>query len=314
MSGNLVDPELVEALELWPDMVVDADIMAMMRAAEVPDTSLPSPAPALVERFIPGPADNPNLRVLMADPAPGGTGRPAVLHVHGGGYVFGTPEMSAAFIQTLAMTIGGPVVSVDYRLAPETPFPGSLEDNYAALRWLAGAGAAELGIDPARIAIAGESAGGGHCAILAIAARDRGGPAIAYQLLTYPMIDDRAGSTRDIPGHIGRHVWQPGSNVFGWASFLGQDPGLETVPEGSVPARVDNLMGLPPAWIGCGALDMFIAEDLDYACRLIEAGVPCEVLVVPGAWHGFDMLAPDAAVSRQFSTARLDALKRGLGV
>lgn len=313
MSSNPVDPELVEALSVWPDMVIDADVMAMMRAAEVPDTSLPAPAPALVERILPGPADNPRLRVLIADPAPGGTGRPAVLHIHGGGYIFGTPEMSAGFIQTMAMNIGGPVVSVDYRLAPETRYDGSIADNYAALEWLAGAGAAELGVDPARIAVAGESAGGGHAALLALAARDRGGPAIAFQLLTYPMIDDRTASTRPVPGHIGRHVWQGASNVFGWESFLGEPAGQDTVPAGGVPARVEDLTGLPPAWIGCGALDLFIAENLEYARRLIEAGVPCEMLVVPGAYHGFDMFAAESRVGRQFNAARLDALKRGVG-
>jgi acetyl esterase/lipase len=312
MNAGTVDPELVEGLAIFPDMVIGHEAMLMMRAAEVPDTSLPAPAPVLVERFLPGPADNPRLRVLIADPSPGGTGRPAVLHIHGGGYIFGTPEMSAAFIQTMAMAIGGPVVSVDYRLAPETLQAGSVADNYAALEWLAGEGAAELGVDPARIAVAGESAGGGHATILAITARDRAGPRIAFQLLTYPMIDDRTGSSRPVPAHIGRHVWQAGSNVFGWESFLGAPVGQEDAPDGIVPARVEDLSGLPPAWIGCGALDLFIAENLEYARRLIEVGVPCEMLVVPAAYHGFDNFAPGSRVGRQFNAARLDALKRGV--
>jgi acetyl esterase/lipase len=205
------------------------------------------------------------------------------------------------------------VVSVDYRLAPETPFPGALEDNYAALKWM-NLNAASLGIDPKRIAIGGESAGGGHAAMLAIAAQDRGEYALAFQLLIYPMLDDRTGSTKPAPEHIGHFLWNSGSNRFGWESLLGMAPGSANPPAGSVPARVKDLSGLPPTFIGVGALDLFVDEDVDYARRLIAAGVPTELLVVPGAYHGFNGLVPKASVSVRFNAQALNALKRGWGL
>lgn len=321
MKLDFVDPELIPVLAAWPDAVLDADTLALFRDFQMPFEPLPPPAPQVVERVIPGPADNPRLRVLICDPAPGpapGTkGRAAILHMHGGGYVMGTADLTSASVQRFAIDVGIPVISVDYRLAPETLWSGSLADNYAALLWLAGEGGTELGIDPARIAVAGESAGGGHAAILAIAARDRGGPAVAFQLLTYPMIDDRTGAHdscgRPVPDHIGQHVWTAASNRFGWASFLGQEAGLDSAPHGAVPARVENLSGLPPAWIGCGALDLFIEEDLEFARRLVAAGVPTEFTLSPGAFHGFESFAPEARVSAKFIANRLEALKRALG-
>ena len=169
-----------------------------------------------------------------------------------------------------------------------------------------------LGIDPKRIAIGGESAGGGHAAMLAIAARDRGEFPIAFQLLVYPMLDDRTGATVEPPTHVGQFVWNAGSNRFGWASLLGQAPGLKTVPAGSVPARVVDLVGLPPAFIAVGGLDLFAAENISFAARLNAAAVPVELLVVPGAYHAFDALVPNAQVSRQFRSALVAALKRGM--
>ncbi|MGO8793238.1 MAG: alpha/beta hydrolase fold domain-containing protein [Candidatus Sulfotelmatobacter sp.] len=188
------------------------------------------------------------------------------------------------------------VVSVDYRLAPETHFPGSLEDNYAALRWLY-TNADTLGIDRKRIAIGGESAGGGHAAALAIAARDRKEFPILFQLLIYPMLDDRTGSTRPVPPGIGEFVWNATSNRFGWTSLLGVPAGSPTVPAGAVPARVENVAGLPPAFISVGAIDLFAGEDIEYGRRLLEAGVPTELHVIPGAYHGYNLLAPQTTVS-----------------
>src|SRR5207302_7809118 len=148
--------------------------------------------------------------------------------------------------------------------------------------------AAELGVDRSRIAVMGESAGGGHAAMLAIAARDRGEIPLAYQALIYPMLDDRTGSSRKTPPYQGAVIWTPQKNRFGWSSLLGAPAGSAQAPYGAVPARVENLRGLPPAYIGVGSIDLFIDEDVEYARRLIDAGVLVTLNVVPGGFHGFD--------------------------
>jgi acetyl esterase/lipase len=247
--------------------------------------------------------------VYVINAAASEVARPAILHIHGGGYVLGSAVEGIPMLQRVAREHDCVIVTVDYRLAPETRFPGSLEDNYAALKWLH-ASAKSLGVDPTRIAVMGESAGGGHAAMLAIAARDRGEVPIAFQVLIYPMLDDRTGSTRHVPAHIGAYMWTPLSNQFGWSSLLGVPAGSKTVPAGAVPARVENLAGLPPAFIGVGAIDLFVEEDVDYARRLINAGVPTELCVVPGAYHGFDFLAPEASGSKAFRAAWNAALAK----
>jgi triacylglycerol lipase len=184
-----------------------------------------------------------------------------------------------------------------------------VEDCYAALQWLH-ANAGELGVDPARIAIRGESAGGGLAAALALLARDRGGPAIAHQNLIYPMLDDRTCITR-LPAHLGAFVWTPQANAFGWRSLLGQEPGAADISPYAAPARAEDLAGLPPAFIAVGALDLFLIEDMDYARRLIEAKVATELHVYPSAYHGFDVL-PDAAPVRQMKKDAVGALRKAL--
>jgi acetyl esterase/lipase len=229
--------------------------------------------------------------------------------VHGGGFVMGSAKGSLHVAQDLALSLDCVIVTVDYRLAPETPFPGSLEDNYAALKWLYSS-AAELGVDRSRIAVMGESAGGGHAAMLAIAARDRGEVPLAFQALVYPMLDDRTGSTRDVPPHVGTLIWTPQSNRFGWSSLLGVPAGSRRIPYGAVPARVENLRNLPPAFIGVGSIDLFVEEDIAYAGRLIGAGVATELNVVPRAYHGFEVAVPKAGVSVRFKAALNGALAR----
>ena len=304
---TLVDPELLEPLKAMPKLVVNAETLAKIRSAP-PFPLLPPPAPQPVSRRIPGPQGAPDVALVHFDPTPGSKNRPAMLYIHGGGYVSGTASFFGNLLQKMAMECGGLVVSVDYRLAPETRFPGSLEDNYAALRWLH-ANSGSLGVDPSRIAIGGASAGGGHAAALAIVARDRKEVPIAFQLLIYPMLDDRTGSTHKVPPHIGTFVWTAENNVFGWTSLLGVPAGSTTVPAGSVPARVESLAGLPPAFIAVGSIDLFVEEDIDYAKRLIAAGVPTELLVLPGAYHGFDLLVPNASVTRRFNQAWLSAIR-----
>lgn len=308
----LVDPELLAMAKALPQNTITKATLPMMRArAGMPPKPVPAPQPVM--KTIPGPKGAPDVSVMVIDGTGGQKGCPAYLHMHGGGFVGGRVDANPASLQDIAATCAALVVSVDYRLAPETAFPGALEDNYAALKWM-NLNAASLGIDPKRIAIGGESAGGGHAAMLAIAARDRGEYAIAFQLLIYPMLDDRTGSTKPAPDHIGHFLWNKGSNRFGWESLLGMAPGSANPPVGSVPARVRDLSGLASTFISVGALDLFVDEDVDYARRLIAAGVPTELLVVPGAYHGFNGLVPKAAVSLRFNAQALNALKRGWGL
>jgi acetyl esterase/lipase len=216
-------------------------------------------------------------------------------------------------LQQIAKDHDCTVVSVDYRLAPETPFPGALEDNYAALKWLY-ANAESLGVDRKRIAVMGESAGGGHSATLTMAARDRGEVPILFQLLIYPMLDDRTGSTRAVAPHIGAFIWTRQANRFGWDVLLGVPAGSRSVPRGSVPARATDLHGLPPTYIGVGALDLFVDEDIEFARRLVNAGVPTELYVAPGAYHGFFFLVPNATISKRFDESYNAALARAFAL
>jgi len=188
---------------------------------------------------------------------------------------------------------------VNYRLAPEHPYPAPVEDCYSALTWLSRLPS----VDPARLAIGGASAGGGLAAALALLARDRGEVDLTAQLLVYPMIDDHTVQRTDLD-HPGHRLWNQSSNRFGWRAYLG-----DADPDVAVPARRDDLAGLPPAWIGVGTLDLFHDEDLAYAERLRAAGVPCEVVVVQGAFHGFDGTAPKAAVSQSFFASQCALLK-----
>ena len=189
---------------------------------------------------------------------------------------------------------------MEYRLAPEHPYPAPLEDCYSALTWLAGLAS----VDARRVVIGGASAGGGLAAALALLARDRAEVAPLFQLLAYPMLDDRSSAS----GHSRDHrLWNARSNRFGWAAYLG---GAD--PEVAVPGRRTDLRGLPPAWIGVGTHDLFHDEDLAYAERLRAAGVPCQVDVIPGAFHGFDMWAPKAQVSQRFFGTQCDSLRAAL--
>ncbi len=309
---SYVNPELREPLQglltKFPMPDLNAATLPMQRQVETQWSFPLLSEPAVQEKMIEGPAGSPKIRVYVAGTSPGAS-KPAVLHIHGGGYVTGTAAAEKRPLQDLVIAHDCVGVSVDYRLAPETHFPGSLEDNYAALHWLF-SNAKELGVDTKRIAIKGESAGGGHAAALAIAARDRGEIPICLQVLIYPMLDDRTGSTRHLPPYIGHYIWTESKNRFGWSSLLGVPAGSNKVPEGSVPARVADLKGLPATFIGVGSIDLFAPEDLEYARRLVLAGVPTELSLVSGAFHGFDIIVPDAAISRQFHIAWNDALKR----
>lgn len=272
----------------------------------------PRATPAWVKRQIPGAKGHREVTVYVINASPEHK-RPALLHTHGGGFVIGSAQSSIHDLQEICEALDCMAVTVEYRLAPETTYQGSIEDNYAALTWLH-AHAAELGADPARIAVIGESAGGGHAALLAITARNRGEVPVAFQCLTYPMLDDRTGSSRATRPHIGQLIWTPASNRFGWGAFLGMAPGGPRVPARAVPARTVDLKGLPPAFIGVGSIDLFVDEDMDYARRLNAADVPTELIVVPGAFHGFDAIGAGTGIVQWFKTARLNALRTGLKI
>ena len=226
---------------------------------------------------------------------------PALLWIHGGGYLLGSPEQDDALCRRYVGRLGIVVAAVRYRLAPQHPYPIPVEDCYQVLTWLAGL----PGVDRDRIAIGGASAGGGLTAALAFLARDRGEVTPVLQVLSYPMLDDRTvDPALDRPGF---RLWNARSNRLGWTSYLGgADPAV------AVPARRTDLAGLPPAWLGVGTLDLFFAEDMAYADRLNAAGVPCDVHPVPGAFHGFDALAPDAAVSQAYFDSTCASLGRAL--
>jgi len=225
---------------------------------------------------------------------------PALLWIHGGGYVIGTAQQDDRLCHQFSARLGITVASVDYRLAPEHPYPVPLEDCYTALTWLAGLPA----VDRGRIAIGGASAGGGLAAALALLARDRGEVTPIFQLLAYPMLDDRSSTAADKPNY---RLWNTQSNHFGWTAYLG-----DADPQIAVPARRDDLSGLAPAWIGVGTNDLFRDEDLAYAERLRSAGVPCAVEVVPGVFHGFDVIVSKAQVSQRFFDSECDSLRAAL--
>lgn len=306
-TNALVHPELLAALVDWPTLEFSDEVLPLARSRPALDP-IPAPMPQPVLRTIPGPAGAPDVTVVIVDPNPGTSGRPVLVHTHGGGYIMENPGLYP-IIQTIAHVCQCVVVSVLYRLAPETQYPGALEDNYAALQWVYGH-ADELGIDRRRIAVGGESAGGGHAAALALRARDRGDIPILFQLLIYPMLDDRTGGTMRVPGCMGRHIWTEPSNQYAWTALLGVPASSAQVLAESVPARVEDLSGLPPTWIGTGALDLFAEESVAYASRLMAAGVPTELAVFPGGYHAFDLLVPDAPISKRFRAGWLGALQR----
>jgi acetyl esterase/lipase len=233
--------------------------------------------------------------------------------IHGGGFVIGNPELSHGYCSMFADELNVLVVSVDYRLAPENPFPEGIEDCYTGLLWVRDH-AAELGIDPSRIAVGGDSAGGGLAACLAQLAHDRAEVDLCFQLLVYPMLDDRT-VLRTEHGGTGEFVWSPASNRFGWTSYLGRPPGAGDAPAYAAGARRADLAGLPPAWVGVGDLDLFHDEDVAYAERLQAAGVPCELVVVPGMYHGADGLpgTADSPTMIVFNAAKVAALRPHIG-
>ena len=285
MTLQYLDPQIAAVVDALPFTGLNAETLSLMRGAfppaEVSDRVVRS------DYRVPGPPEVP-VRVHRARGAEGLL--PCVYSIHGGGYVMGSYDMDDARFDSWCPDLGVVGVSVEYRLAPEVPYPGPLEDCYCGLRWVYDQ-AEELGIDRDRIGVAGGSAGGGLAAALALLARDRGEVPLRFQLLDCPMLDDRQRTPSSQLD--GLAVWSRESNTFGWRSYLGDLYGGE-VPYTAAPARCEDLRGLPPAFVSVGTVDGFRDEDIDYATRLNQAGIPCELHVYPGACHGYQMAAGSA--------------------
>jgi len=314
------DPELGAILATLPENIQavlsigpeDIPAFRQMNAGFRPDVAelRRGGAVEVRETTVPAHAGRPALPVLLMRPTRGPGPWPGVYHVHGGGMVAGDHWELADRLAEWVDLIGVVGVSIGYRLAPEHPHPTPVEDCYAGLRWAVDH-ARELDLDPARMVIWGSSAGGGLAAATTLLTRDRGGPALAHQILHSPMLDDRnqtpSSHELDRAG-----FWDRRSNLTGWGSLLGEARGGPDVSPYAAPARATDLSGLPPAFIDVGQVETFRDETLDYAARLSQAGVPVELHMWPGAWHGFTSAAPQAAVSQLSITARTDYLRRVL--
>ncbi|MEV7680683.1 alpha/beta hydrolase [Streptomyces sp. NPDC088341] len=310
------DPELAAALDVINEQFggpLSLDDIPAVRAgqgrARLSDEDLRRDgAFEVAERTVPGPPGEPDVSLLICRPAGATTALPALYHIHGGGMVLGDNRTGVDLALDWAQKLDLVVVSVEYRLAPEHPHPAPVEDSYAGLVWTA-EHATELGIDPDRIVVGGGSAGGGLAAGVALLARDRGGPALAGQLLMCPMLDDR----NDTPSSLqmaGLGVWDSAANHAGWTALLGERRGGPDVPPYAAPARATDLSGLPPAFIDVGSAETFRDEDVAYATRLWQAGGRAELHVWPGGFHGFEMMAPQAALSQDARNAPLVWLRR----
>jgi acetyl esterase/lipase len=262
------------------------------------------------DKNIPGPKGAPDVTIRIYRPEKQSGLLPALLWIHGGGYMLGEIDQEDFTAKQFTLAGNCVVVSVEYRLAPENPYPAPLEDCYAVLKWLS-THASDLKVDPSRIAIGGASAGGGLTAGLALLARDRAEVPIIFQLLVYLMINDCniAPASDTLPDTL---FWTRENNLMGWRSYLGCKPGEKGISCYAAAFRTTNLEGLPPAYITVGDIDLFAEEDVDYARRLIAAGVPTEVHVYPGGCHAFDMLVPNADISKRFTADIHKVLKKAL--
>jgi triacylglycerol lipase len=314
-THHLIEPDLRAFVEDMPPFVLTEAMLSIVRENFAPRLNLMESLEALqrvqtTRVSIPGPRGAPEVGAVLYQPEPADQLRGAILHLHGGGYISGEPFGLIPMYRQLALELDCVMLSVDYRLAPENPYPAAIEDSYAALAWLYREGK-RLNVDPARIGVMGESSGGGLAAALALLARDRGEHALAFQHLIYPMLDDRTCITEAPNAYAGEFIWTRENNRFGWRCLLGLEPGSGDVSPYAAPARAEDLCGLPPTFISTGALDLFVDEDLEYARRLIRAGVRTELHVYPGAYHGFH-LVPGSRTTLTAQRDALDALKKEL--
>lgn len=315
-TRKLVDPALLPVLDAFPTVALSDELLAPMREAErfAQFPLMLSPEAERVEKSVrkaPGPSGAPEITLTIYRPSTADAPLPCIYHIHGGGYVGGGAAQLEPLHKQAAADLLCIIVSVDYRLAPEHRFPAAIEDCYAGLAWTS-ANADALGINRDRIGVMGESAGGGLAAALALLARDRGEYALAFQHLIYPMIDDRTCVAAEPNPIAGEFIWTPHNNRFGWSALLGHEPGRDGVSPYAAAARASDLSRLPPAFIACPTLDLFIDENVTYAQRLMRAGVAVELHVYPGGFHGFDIFGADAPISVQARADSRRALTRAL--
>ena len=311
---DLIDPESREPLDQLlevlpggfnsvPDIVARRETLAQVLATiAVP----PKENVTREDRAVPGPEGAPDISVRVYRPADATGTLPGVYFIHGGGMVLGNVEGESAVAEEICEQVGAVVVSVEYRLAPEHPHPAQSEDCYAGLVWMA-RNAAELGFDPQRLAVYGGSAGGGLTIAVVLLARDRGFPAIRFQMPIYPMIDD-ANETPSSHEITDVGIWDRAANIEAWQWYLGGGK----PDKYAAPARAEDLSGLPPTFIDVGTVDMFRDEDIAFAARLMQAGVPTELHVNPGAYHASEAFAPQTVLSQRIWERRFDALRRAL--
>jgi acetyl esterase/lipase len=315
----VIDPELAAMIELLPKMDL-ADPVAARRAFEEILAGITFEIPGIEtleidDRMVPGADGDPDVPVRVYRPtaatASPATLVPGILMIHGGGFVIGSVEAEHAGAALTAVGTGAVVVSVDYRLAPEHPFPAGLHDCYAALGYLH-AEADALGVDPARVALSGVSAGGGLAAATALFARDHGGPPVCFQMLQIPELDDRL-QTGSMQTFVDSPMWNRPLAVQSWQAYLGPLYGTAGVPAYAAPARADDLSGLPPAYVSTAENDPLRDEGITYAQRLLQAGVSVELHQFPGTFHG-SALVTSAAVSKRSQREAALVLRQALGV
>lgn len=301
-----VDPELKTALESFPGFNITSEFLSVIRQFPAKP---PLQTPLYEEVIIEPDGDEEPLRCLLIDPIPSADNRPAMLYFHGGGYIFGSPEITLPTAQKLAEDVGCLIILPDYRLAPEHPFPAALEDGRRVLSWLE-ANADGLRLDKTRIAIGGDSAGGGHAVVLTAAHGHKTSIRPSCLFLAYPMLDNETG----VDGEGGTSIWTPANNLFGWQSYLGTTGLEEKIAQGAVPSKIENLQDFPPTFLATGTLDLFFNENLEFVKKLQTQGVATEKHVFQGAYHGFDVLVPDAEISQNFHKTCVDSLKRFLDI
>ena len=308
MDINLIHPELRKATASFPKLPITSGFGRALTRSLLP-LLLPkvkTPAGITIEQ-LKTPA---GLKLRIYAPA-GQNSRAAMLYIHGGGMIIGSPAMDDALLSSIASELDIVIVSPEYRLAPEHPYPAAMDDCHSAWQWIQG-NLASRGIDSTRIAIGGESAGGGLAAGLVLRIHDEGGPQPVAQWLFCPMLDDKTALDRSLDD-VDHFVWNNKMNLVGWTSYLGKDIGSDKVSVYAAPARREDLRGLPKAWIGVGDVELFFEENKAYANKLTAAGVPCELDVVSGAPHAFEGVAPESQLARDYMARAKSWLKKALG-
>ncbi|HEV7976286.1 alpha/beta hydrolase [Amycolatopsis sp.] len=313
------DPEVLSALEqiraVYPAFTLEGIPDARAAVAEILSGSQPFDLTMggkvrKREMTVPAEGDRPEMRVVVLSPTEPTGPWPGIYHTHGGGMIVGAAEDGLEEFAPLVAEFGAVVVSPDYRLAPENPDPAPVEDCYAGLVWTA-RNTAELGIDPEHLMIAGMSAGGGLAAGTALLARDRGFPALTHQILMSPMLDDRfiTPSSKELDGE---GMWDSNDNNVGWTALLGERRGGPDVSAYAAPARATDLSGLPRTFVACGSAETFRDEAIDYAQRLLQAGVSVDLHIWGGGFHGFDLRELEAAIVKASRATRREFLVRAL--